>query len=452
MRSSLFWKLTAAFTLVILAGIGGTLLLAGRTAEVEFRRYASSSNAGRWDEMADELTDYYAAHGGWEDVEEVFSRGRGHGRGSPPMALADADSLVVAGQDAEVGQRADAEALEAGLPILLHGERVGTLLMPGGEKLTAEQEDFLARMRLALAVSGGAALGLALVLGALLVRGVTRPLRQLAAASRSVAAGNLTTRVAIRSRDEIGHLAAAFNQMTADLARAEESRRQQAADIAHELRTPLTIIQGHLEALADGVFPVDSENLAAVLEQTRLLARLVEDLRTLSLADAGQLALTVVPTTVGDWLAGLLAGFRARAAEQGVELTTEIADGLPPVEIDPLRMAQVLGNLLDNALRCTPQGGRVSLGAEVQGEEIVVWVLDTGPGVPEEHLAHLFERFWRSDPSRSRHTGGSGLGLAVARQIVEEHGGRLWAANAPQGGLRVSLSLPLTRRRGAARR
>ena len=445
MRSSLFWKLMTAFTVVIMIGIGGALLLAGRTTEVEFRRYAHGGDMSRREGMVADLADYYATRGSWEGVETVLERehGRGHSAGGPPLRLTGADGRIVADQTgADIGKMVSAEELEAGLPIIVDGKRVGTLLMPGGEWLTVEQQAFLRRMRVVLTISGGAALVVALVLGALLVRSITRPLQQLANASRAIAAGDLSVRVPVRSRDEIGQLAAAFNQMTADLARAEEARRQQAADIAHELRTPLTVIQGHLEALADGIFPADSEHLEPVLEQARLLARLVEDLRMLSLADAGRLALAPVLTDVGEWAAGVVAGFRSVAADRGITLDLKTADGLPSVRMDPERMAQVLGNLLDNGLRHTPAGGRVAVNVAHRDGEVTVTVTDTGPGVPPEHLPHLFERFWRGDPSRSRRTGGSGLGLAIARRIVEVHGGRIWAENVPEGGLRVGFCLP----------
>ncbi|MCK4314661.1 MAG: HAMP domain-containing protein [Anaerolineae bacterium] len=448
MRGSLFWKLMAAFAVVILVGIGGALLLAGRTTEAEFRRYTrGSDDTGRWEETAADLAGYYAAHTGWDGVEALLRRGYGLGRaggGGPSLRLADADGRIVADQSgAGEGEMASAGELEAGLPILVDGRRVGTLLRSGGEWLTVEQQACLERMRDTLVISGGAALVVALVLGALLVRPITRPLRQLADASRAVAAGDLSARVSVRSHDEVGQLAAAFNQMTADLSRAEEARRQQTADIAHELRTPLTVIQGHLEALADGIFPAEPEHLDPVLEQARLLARLVEDLRTLSLADAGRLALAPVPTDVGVWVAGVVAGFRPVAADREITLELDVADGLPSVRMDPVRLAQVLGNLLDNGLRHTPAGERVAVSVARQNDTLVVSVIDSGPGVPPEHLRHLFERFWRGDSSRSRRTGGSGLGLAIAQQIVEAHGGRIEAENGPAGGLRVSFSLPV---------
>ncbi|MBN1813236.1 MAG: HAMP domain-containing protein [Anaerolineae bacterium] len=441
---SFFWKLMAAFAVVILIGIGGALLMAGRVAEVEFRRYAGSEN--RWQDTASELADYYAANGSWDGVAEVFSRGRGRGQGQgggPPVRLADVDGRIVFDREgASVGQVARNAELEAGLPIVVDGERVGTLLPPATGELTEEQEVFLHRLVVAFTISGVAALAVALVLGALFVRGITRPLAQLTAASRAVASGDLGARVPIRSRDEVGQLATAFNRMAAGLARAEEARRQQTADIAHELRTPLTVIQGQLEALADGIFPADAGHLEPVLAQTQLLNRLVEDLRTLSLADAGQLTLSPIAIDVGEWVEGVASGFRAMAAERGVALSLAVADGLPQVKIDPGRMSQVLGNVLDNALRHMPEAGQVAIRAAQKGGDVAITITDTGPGVPPEHLSHLFERFWRGDPSRSRRTGGSGLGLAIAQWIVEAHGGHMWAENTPTGGLQVGFSLP----------
>ncbi|MCD6344033.1 MAG: HAMP domain-containing protein [Anaerolineae bacterium] len=446
MRSSLFWKLMAVFAVIILIGIGGALLLAGRTTEVEFRRYArASDDAGRWEETAADLAGYYAAHGSWDGVAALLRRGQGHGAGTgPPLRLADTAGHIVADQTgAGVGQTASAGELEAGLPILVDGERVGTLLTPGGEWLTVEQESFLERMRVTLMVSGGAALVVALVLGALLVRSITRPLQQLTEASRTIAAGDLDTRVSVRSRDEVGQLADAFNFMAADLARAEKARRNQTADVAHELRTPLTVIQGALEAMLDGVYPPDRENLQAALAQTRTLSRLVEDLRLLALADAGQLRLHTSPLDLVPFLREMVETHQIQAQERGVDLALETPASLPLVEADRDRLAQVMGNLLSNALRYVPEGGHVTVRAMEQNQEIVVAVADDGPGIPPEDLPHLFERFWRGDRARRRATGGSGLGLSIARELARAHGGRLWAESVEGEGSMFAFALPV---------
>ncbi len=449
MQSSLFWRLMAAFAIVILVGISGALLLAGRTTAVEFRRYARSSgdDGNHWEETAANLANYYAAHGSWDDIETLFWRGYGHERGAgtgPPLRLADATGRFVADQTGTgAGEMASTGELEAGLPILVDGERVGTLLTPGSEWLTVEQQSFLEQMRVTLIVSGGAALVVALVLGALLVRSITRPLQQLTDASRTIAAGDLDTRVSVRSHDEIGQLSAAFNLMAADLARAEKARRNQTADVAHELRTPLTVIQGALEAMLDGVYPTDRENLQAALAQTHTLSRLVEDLRLLALADAGQLRLHTSPLDLGPFLREMIETHRVRAQERGVGLALEMPSSLPLVGADRDRLAQVMGNLLNNALRYVPEEGHVTVHAETQGREVIVAVADDGPGVPTEDMPHLFERFWRGDRARRRATGGSGLGLTIARSLVEAHGGRLWAESVEGEGSTFAFALPV---------
>ncbi|MBN1179404.1 MAG: HAMP domain-containing protein [Anaerolineae bacterium] len=446
MRSSLFWKLTLSFALATVIGVGGALLVAGYSTTLAFERYAHGAGLDQ-EGTTNVLIEYYATYGSWDGVESALQSGRGRGIGPGRLAsvrLADADGHILIDPDeANVGQQASRTDIRNGIPLVVAGEQVGTLLLPGSTLLDASQSTFLTQMRNLLILSGGGALAVALVLGALLVRGITRPLDQLTAASRAIAAGELETRVPVRSKDEVGQLATAFNQMAADLSQAEEARRQQTADIAHELRTPLTIIQGHLEALADGIFPADAEHLDPVLEQTHLLNRLVEDLRTLSLADAGRLTLYPTPTDVSTWVEGVVGGFRAIAPERGVTLALNVAEELPEVQMDPARMAQVLGNLIDNALRHTPQGGRVTINVAHREARVDMSVEDTGPGVPPEQIPFLFERFWRGDPSRSRSTGGSGLGLAIAQRIVEGHGGRIWAERAPAGGLQVTVSLPV---------
>jgi signal transduction histidine kinase len=422
-------------------------VLAGYTTTVEFERFAREGGFGFNGGLTHDLAEYYLEHGSWDGVGDLLPRGRGRMHGGPHVVLvAPAGNVIADPSNVIAGGEIDPQTLASGYPIHASGQHVGTLITtgpPGNALLSIDQQAFLQRMRTMLTISGAAALLVALVIGAVLARGIARPLRQLTAASRSIAAGDLDVRVPVRSEDEVGQLAAAFNHMAADLARAEEARRQQTADIAHELRTPLTVIQGHLEALADGIFPSDMEHIEPVLEQSRLLGRLVQDLRTLSLADAGRLALTPVPTDVADWASRVVAGFRSIAAEQNVMLTLDLTDSLPPAEIDPERMAQVLSNLLDNALRHTPSGGRISVRIGTTDDFVAVTVTDTGPGAPPDQLSRLFQRFWRGDPSRSRQTGGSGLGLAIARRIVEEHGGQIQAENAPDAGLCIRFTLPV---------
>jgi signal transduction histidine kinase len=218
------------------------------------------------------------------------------------------------------------------------------------------------------------------------------------------------------------------------------------ADIAHELRTPLSVERAHLEALQDGIYPLTPENLGPILEQNGLLTRLVEDLRTLALADAGQLPMQRVPTDLPALLGRVVSRFEPQAITR--EIALELSPGpdarvpFPRLALDPARIEQLLGNLLANALRHTPVGGKIRLDISSSPAAVQVTVRDTGPGIPEDALPHIFERFYRADRARSRAEGGSGLGLAIARQIAQAHGGSLTAANHPQGGAIFTLSLP----------
>lgn len=307
------------------------------------------------------------------------------------------------------------------------------------------EQAYLATVRSALLLAGILAALLALALGLVLSRQVTRPLRTLAQAARRLADGDLNQRVPVRSADELGELAAAFNTLAAALARQETLRRQMAADVAHELRTPLAVMQAELEALLDGVRPLSPAALTDIHEETRLLARLVADLRDLTLAEAGQLPLRRRPTAL-EALARASAGrFGARAENKGVRLAVTAEDGLPPADVDPDRIAQVLGNLLENALRHTPPGGTVDVRVARGGAPgtLRVLVRDSGPGIDKQHLANIFERFYRVDGARSRAAGGSGIGLAVVKHLVEAHGGRVCARSTPGMGATFGFLLPV---------
>lgn len=285
----------------------------------------------------------------------------------------------------------------------------------------------------------------AAVLSLLLASRITGPLREVAAAAARLARGDFGQRVPVRTRDELGELAAAFNAMAEALGRQEALRRHMAADIAHELRTPLAVLQANLEAMLDGVRPVTVEAVAELHHETELLARLVADLRDLSLAEAGQLPLRRQPTDLAGLARTTVGQFVARAESKDVRLAVVAADDLPPADVDPDRVAQVLSNLLDNALRHTPAGGAVEVRVEpgTRPDNVHVAVRDSGPGIPAEHLPHVFERFYRVDPARARAEGGSGIGLAVVKQLVEAHGGTVTAESRPGQGTTFRLTLPV---------
>jgi signal transduction histidine kinase len=229
--------------------------------------------------------------------------------------------------------------------------------------------------------------------------------------------------------------------MSADLAQAAETRRQMTADIAHDLRTPLSVLQGYTEALDEGKLSGNPETYRAMHGQVRHLTRLIEDLRTLSLADAGQLPLQRVAVDPRALLEHSALAYAAQASQQGVNLRVAAGPELPAVAVDADRMAQVLGNLIGNALRYTPAGGEIVLAAEATADAVLLTVHDTGRGIAGEDLPHIFDRFYRADRSRPD-TGESGLGLAIARSIVEAHGGRIAAESTPGTGTTFTITLP----------
>jgi signal transduction histidine kinase len=267
-------------------------------------------------------------------------------------------------------------------------------------------------------------------------RRMTRPMDSLIDAAGRIEAGDYSVQVPESGPRDLRSVARAFNQMSARLKASDEERRGFLAELAHEFRTPLTVIRGQAEAIGDGVYPGDAAHLAPILDATQTLDRLVEDLRTLVLTDAGSLVLHKEPTDLGALAADTAESFQTQAEGAHVTLTAEAADNLPPVEVDPARIRSVIGNLLSNAIRHTPSGGSVKVGVGGSGSEVVVTVTDTGEGIPPELLPHVFERFVKGASSP-----GSGLGLAIAHDIVTAHGGKLEIQSAAGSGTTITMKL-----------
>ena len=450
----------AAFALVLAVGVGGVTLIARQTTTSEFQYYMFGGGSGL-DQVAAQLADYYAQNGSWDGVETFLdgsgmSGGRGMMRGygsGRRIVIADALGNVVADSTGAASGQLPASQLARGVPITVRGQRVGTLLAlgtgglgPMGGMMGAAEQAFLDRVNRAVLLAGLAAGVLALLLGFVVFRGVTAPLSRLTHAAHAVAAGDLAQRVQIHSGDEIADLGSAFNSMAENLQRGEQLRREMTADIAHELRTPLSVIQGSLEAVLDGVYPADAEHIQPALDQAQLLARLVEDLRTLALAEAGQLSLDRQPTDAVELVKRVVASFEPQATDKRVTLVVDTPPSLPRVQADGQRIAQVLTNLLGNALRYTPENGRVDVRLRAEPRSVLITVTDTGPGISADDLPHIFDRFYRADKSRSRdprNGGSSGLGLAIARSIVAAHGGRIWAESKTGQGTTLAFTLPI---------
>lgn len=305
----------------------------------------------------------------------------------------------------------------------------------------APERQFLDDVRRAIWLAALIGLGVAALAGTVTARQITAPLRDLATAARRIGTGDLAHEVPVAGDDEIGEVARTFNVMAADLRRADEGKRQLIADIAHELGTPLAVLQANMEGMLDGVVEATPERLASLHTQIQVLARLVRDLRDLSLAQQGRLPLDREATDLAAIVRDVAEMSRPVVEEKGIVLMVQAGEPLP-ISADRDRIAQVLHNLLANAVRYTEPGGRVWVVTSRVNGEAQVEVADTGPGIPAEDLPRIFERFHRVDRSRTRATGGAGLGLAIVKHLVEAHGGRVWVRSEVGAGSTFGFALP----------
>lgn len=457
-RRTLSLRLGLAFVTVALAAVALVAILIAAAAPSEFERFLLDQGRQDYSAMA---AGYYAQTGTWDGAQHALAQ---MGFGPPPQASEPGEQppgndraqprpfiLVDAHGEIIIGAREyppetfiDVTAEEPVSPIVVDEQTVGYVV---GTGFAADQDEltqtYLARINQMLIISAAAAGAASLALGLLLARSISRPVRQLTVASRAMAKGNLGQAVNVRSEDEIGELADSFNRMSADLERASQVRRQMTADIAHELRTPLTVMAGYTEALRDGVLEPTRERFAMMHDETEHLQQLVADLRTLSVAEAGVVRLAKQPMAPRTMLERVAVTFDHPATVRVVAIRLAVEEALPTVNVDAERIAQVLGNLVSNALRYTPKGGSITLGATRQDQGVRLTVADTGSGIDAEALPNLFERFYKGDPSRSEAGGHSGLGLAIAKALVEAHGGRIAAeSDGPGQGSVFSVWLP----------
>lgn len=455
-------RLLLSFFLIVVVSVGGVVLIAREGAAAEVRRFMFRGGMVGGENLIENLEAYYAANGSWEGVENLLGiageTGRGPGRRDGPgqgmignmmqrLRLADPQgNVLVDTGDPDAGGRLTSAEQQAAVALQVDGRTVGYLLPEGGLRFSQVEEEFLlSRITRAALSAGLIAGGVALLLALLLAYTLLRPVRELTQAAAHLARGDLSQRVHVRGDDELARLGHTFNHMADSLQTAERSRRAMTADIAHELRNPLAVQRANLEALQDGIYPMTPENLQPVIDQNLLLARLVDDLRTLALAESGQLVLERRPADFAGLVKRVAERFDPTARSARVEIQTHVDRDIARLQpvIDPDRVEQIIANLISNAMRYTPEGGRITLVVSREGSFARLDLHDTGPGIPEEALPFIFERFYRADRSRSRQEGGSGLGLAIARQFAEAHGGRLTATNHPQGGAVFTLLLPM---------
>lgn len=431
---SIATKLTLAFLLV---GLTGAILVAV-IVQVRTRSAFNQFLLNREQQaLVNSLVQYYQRSNSWQGVirdlvetglQDSFElNSRDLRRDWNRFVLVGPDGMIIfSPQVRQIGQQISARDLEKALALVSDGETIGWLLLETGLRVwvpDAAETLFLRNLTAASLLSALVAVLLALALGSLLAYTLTRSLRELTEATVEIADGRLGKQVKVRTQDELGELAASFNKMSKDLERATQARRQMTADIAHDLRSPLSVLTGYSEALSDGKLVGDPEIYQILNQETRHLGRLIDDLRTLSLADSGELPLLLQPIAPAELLTRAANAHRVQADTCQITLTVDAELGLPEIRVDVERMAQVLGNLLRNALRYTPQGGKIMLSARRVGEQICLAVSDNGVGITPQDLPYIFDRSYRGDQARQSVEGETGLGLAIVRSLVEAQGG-----------------------------
>ena len=473
---SLQFRLVVGFAVILALATGGVGLYIGQAAHREVRHIQSDFDQARSRRVNETLAEYYRETGDWHGVQSLIERAG---------FLSDREIVVVNAAGEVVGESRPAMSdrerrgrhhfPDEGrfAPIVVGEHQVGAaLVMPGrpgaglpgrrpglgpgpggrmpeggagiGEPPLIRFAESISRSLIWAGLTAGAA---GVLLMSLFSRRILRSVRGLTAAARALGGGDLSQRVAVKGKDEVAELGHTFNAMADALQDAERQRRNLVADVAHELRTPLSNVQGYTEALRDGVLQPDAATLDTIHRQVTYLARLIDDLRLLAETEAGDFRVHPEPESLGDIIRQAAGAFAPKAAAQGVAVAAEAPAELPAVPLDRTRIEQVLGNLLDNAIRHTPPGGTVTISAapERGGDgrpAVTVAVTDSGEGIAAEALPYVFDRLYRVDPSRDRTTGGAGLGLTIARKLVEAHGGTITAASAPGKGSRFAFSLP----------
>ncbi|HKJ26419.1 MAG TPA: ATP-binding protein, partial [Anaerolineales bacterium] len=451
-------RLFLAFSLVTVISIAVLGYLIQANTQTTITTFAQKGGFVGADRLADQMSAYYQENGSWQGIETAIlaqgqavgqppqdhAGGSGQGMGMGGMggvegnrfggsgmgmgggeyfSLVDTSGAVIYSNDPNAPSTFDTAILENAIPIVAGTDNVGYLIP---ENTVVDLSDIISdnltealgkSFFTTIMISSGVALLLALVFAYVLMQ----PIRQLTTASKKLGEGDLSQRVNVGGSNEIKQMATTFNQMAESLQQATQARKSMTADIAHELRTPLSVQRANLEAMQDGVYPLTIDNLEPIIQQNHLLTQLVEDLRTLALADADTLPLNLHAVELHDLLQSMYENFKPQFAQQDIQLhfvPDSFADTLT-LQLDQQRVTQIISNLLQNAQRHTPSGGTVTLSVDSDERTVSVTVKDSGEGIPPESLPHIFDRFYRADQSRARDKGGTGLGLTIARRLAE---------------------------------
>jgi signal transduction histidine kinase len=441
--ASLQFRLILAFTLVLALAFSSVNFYVGIMAQREAERFEQIREEARAARAAQVVSRFYSPQDGWVELQPALERAGPLSGGR--LIVRDVTGRVVA--DSSPGFDRPAGTAGYFLPIEVGGRKVGSVQLSDTDAGNTIREPAVSRLASAvnrsLFWSGLLAVGGGMLLIGLLSRRILAPVQSLTAAAQQLGRGDLTQRVYDEAPGEIGQLASTFNAMAENLEKAEKQRRSLVADVAHELRTPLSNIQGYLEAVKDGLLQPDGKTIDIIYQQVVHVVQLVEDLRVLAMAESGTLRLHLESGSMEELLRQAVDAFRPRAEAKGVDLSVWVQPELPDVLMDRTRIAQVVANLLENAIFHTPEGGSVAVSARNSNSVLTVAVSDTGPGISSNDLDLVFERFYRVDLSRTRSTGGTGLGLTIAKQLIETHRGSVGVESSTDQGSRFYFNLPL---------
>lgn len=446
MIQRLWFRLSVTFAVIILVIVGTIYFFVSERIAVEMEYYKTISAQYRSDQILSRLYLFYWKGRSWEGVQSVVEdTARVSGT---HIILVAVNETVIGDSKVELLGTNYTDSQESPLEMFLGAEFLGKVYIssdPAAEPYVAPFLRLSTSINRSLLLGGSLAIVIALILTFVLSRRITSPIGVLAKAARRLGRGDLSQRVQLQGKGEVAALAQAFNTMAADLEHDEQLRRNLVADVAHELRTPLSNIQGYLEAIRDRVIKPDAATIRSLNEEAALLSRLVNELQELSLAEAGELKLVYQEEDIAKLVKQAVTPWQSQLAAKEISLSLDLPDNLPLVNIDWQRVNQVLHNLLENAVAYTHKGGTINVAATTQGDWVEVCVSDTGEGIPAEDLPNIFERFYRVDKSRARVTGGSGLGLTIAKRLVEAHGGKITVQSKLGKGSRFSFTLPIAK-------
>lgn len=465
MKHRLFFTFIAFFALIIFLGAAVNISIVAMSTQKAYAHMVRQEDQLLAEQVARLAEEYYQQQGTLAGIAEALRFPMGPGmaqnrgmmdhprmmpRMVPPVLLMGEDGTIFSDTHGILARRyPEGFDIRRGTPVTAAGRIVGrvfigSMIVPA---LDESENEFLALVVHSALVSSLSVAVVAVFLGAVLFRRIASPVEALAAASRSIAQGNLGVRIDVRRSDELGELIDQFNVMASSLESSDEWKRRIISDSAHELRTPVAVLQGELEMILEGVYTPDRARIESLYRETELMARLINELGELAAAEGGQLRLIKQNCSLGELAREAAEAFTAAAAPRNISIRIQDT-GKEQIHADSQKVIQVIRNLVANALKAVPDGGRIDVHTEKSGSEVLLRVDDSGPGISPEFREQIFQRFFRLDSSRNREAGGAGLGLAIARRIMQLHEGRIWADEGRNGGARISIAFPAVESRG----